>query len=472
MRFQPRAILVLILALHCTSSVQVTPEDWPMFRGPNGTGVLETSNLPTALGADTNLAWRVAVPFARSSPIVVGERLFLTGHEANNLITIALDRQAGQVLWRREIVRQRAAAIYTGNDPASPTPVSDGSNVYVFFPDLGLVSYTVEGTERWRVPLGPFHSFYGMSSSPVVSGDLVVQQCDQQSKSFVIAVDRNTGAIRWRIERPDMLESFATPVLWQPPDGPKQILVFGFHRLDAYAVESGERRWWVGTLGYMPKGVPVIGPDMIYVSAPGGEPMGPPSWEVALKDVDKNADGRVQREEVKNIPDAYEHFGWTDLNGDGAMDRDEFQRFNTMGLGGHGLHALKPGGAGDRTHHSIRWHNTKTYPNVPAPLLYRGVLYTVKTGGIVTTLDPATGAVLKTGRAGDALGEYYSSPVAGDDKVYVISGEGKVTVLRAGRQWTIAATGDLGEETYATPALSRGRVYARTREALYCFVAR
>jgi outer membrane protein assembly factor BamB len=218
--------------------------------------------------------------------------------------------------------------------------------------------------------------------------------------------------------------------------------------------------------------VPVIGTDTIYVSAPGGEAMGPPSWEVALKEFDKNADGRIEREEVRSIAEAYEHFGWTDLNNDGVMDRSEFQRFNTIGLAGHGLHALKPGGAGDETSRSIRWHNTKAYPNIPAPLLYNGVLYAVKTGGIITTFDPKTGEALKTGRAGDALGEYYSSPVAGDGKVYMISGEGKVTVLRAGRDWTIAATSDLGEETYASPAISRGRVYVRTRDALYCFVKR
>ena len=272
------------------------------------------------------------------------------------------------MLWRREIVRQRAAPIYKGNDPASPTPTSDGSNVYVFFPDLGLVSSMAGGNERWRVPLGPFHSFYAMESSPVVSGDVVVQQCDQQSKSFVIA---GTG-IRVRFAGESSVRT-CSKALQRPLSGSR--------RTDRNRYSSSDFTAWMLTRSspvravggwnprYMPKGVPVIGPDMIYVSAPGGEPMGPPSWEVALKDVDKNADGRVQREEVRNIPEAYGHFGWTDLNGDGAMDRDEFQRFNTMGLGGHGLHALKPGGAGDRTRNSIRWHKIpQDLPQHPRPV--------------------------------------------------------------------------------------------------------
>src|SRR5688572_26796252 len=128
-----------------SASAQVSPGDWPMFRGPNGAGVLETGSLPVELGPRANLAWKVPLPFARSSPIVVAGRVFVTGHEGNRLITLALNRQTGAILWRREIVRQRAAEIYKGNDPASPSPASDGSNVYVFFPDVGVVAHTVDG---------------------------------------------------------------------------------------------------------------------------------------------------------------------------------------------------------------------------------------------------------------------------------------------------------------------------------------
>ena len=109
---------------------------------------------------------------------------------------------------------------------------------------------------------------------------------------------------------------------------------------------------------------------------------------------------------------------------------------------------------------------------IPAPLLYQGVFYLVKDGGIITTLDAATGQLLKQGRAEKALGEYYASPIAADGKVYLASTEGKVTVLKAGREWEVLGVNDLGEEIHATPALTGGRIYLRTRAAVYSFGAK
>jgi len=97
------------------------------------------------------------------------------------------------------------------------------------------------------------------------------------------------------------------------------------------------------------------------------------------------------------------------------------------------------------------------------------VYYMVKTGGIITSLDPETGKLLKQGRARDALGEYYASPVAADGKLFLASEEGKVSVLKAGGEWEVLSVNDLGEEIHATPALNAGRIYVRTRSSLYCF---
>src|SRR5258708_2113581 len=152
-------------------------QEWPRFRGPNGAGVSTSTGLPVEFGPSKNLLWKTSVPFARSSPVIAGNRIFLTASEGDKLITLALDRATGKILWRREIVRPRATALYHENDPASPTPATDGKNVYAFFIDLGLVAYTVEGKELWRVPLGPFQTFYGLASSPVVSGNTVLQLC-------------------------------------------------------------------------------------------------------------------------------------------------------------------------------------------------------------------------------------------------------------------------------------------------------
>jgi outer membrane protein assembly factor BamB len=120
---------------------------------------------------------------------------------------------------------------------------------------------------------------------------------------------------------------------------------------------------------------------------------------------------------------------------------------------------------------AVRWRFKKNLPYIPAPLIYQDVYYMVRTGGIVTSLDPATGRLLKEGRSRDAMGEYCASPVAAGNKLFVASAEGKMTVLKAAAEWEILAVNDLGDEIHATPALSGGRIYVRTHDILYCFGA-
>lgn len=187
-------------------------------------------------------------------------------------------------MWQRMIVRERAAEIYKANDPASPTPVTDGTNVYAFFADLGLVSYGPDGNERWRVPLGPFNSFYGVANSPILVGDAVIQLVDARTDPILTAVHASTGRTLWTVKRPTTVEGFSTPVVHTPERGPPEILVLGSHRLDAYSAENGETLWWTGGLGYLPKGVPVVGRGFVVVSTSGSErPSFPPYSEVLQK---------------------------------------------------------------------------------------------------------------------------------------------------------------------------------------------
>jgi outer membrane protein assembly factor BamB len=462
------AFYVLLLTLLGSSS---SADDWLGFRGPNGSGVSETTGVPAEFGATQNLAWKTLVPFGRSSPVVAGDRIFLTASEGEKLITLCLDRVSGKIIWRSEATRARHMPMFKGNDVASPTSVSDGTNVFVFFAELGLLSYGPDGKERWRVPLGPFNNFYGIGSSPVLAGDTLVMVCDQRTNSFVIAVDARNGSVRWKIDRTSPIEGYATPIIYSPPDGEPQILVFGSHAMEAYALKTGERLWWVGGVGYAPKGVPVLGRGMVYVSAPGGDAPVFPPFDEGLKQFDANGDGRVQLEETRSDPYIHQHFGWMDPNGDGVIERTEYDHVWNASGAGHGLTAIRPGGKGNISAMGIVWSVKKGYPNVPAPLLYQDVLYTVRTGGIITSLNPETGDILKMGRSESALEEYYSSPVAADNKVFMISESGKVTVLKAGGLWEILAVNDLGEEVWATPAIANRTIYIRTRSALYAFAA-
>ncbi len=444
--------------------------EWLQFRGPNGAGVAEGFNLPAEFGPGKSLEWKTAIPFARSSPVVTGNRVFLTASEDDKLITLALDRKTGKILWRRDVVRARHMPIYRANDPASPSPVSDGKNVFAFFAELGLIAYGPDGTELWRVPLGPFNSFYGMGGSPVLAGNTLVMVCDQRTDSFVIAVDKRNGKVLWKKQRPNF-EGFSTPVIYSPKDGAAQLIVLGSHTLDAYSLDSGERLWWVSKIGTYPKGVPVLGADIVYVLGEGGDAPFLPPYDEALKEFDKDRDQRIHREEMKAQTEMAEHFGWLDANNDGYIDREEYDFVRTSTTAGHGVTAIRLGGLGDLTATNVVWSIKKSYPNIPAPLIYRDVMYLMKEGGILSTVNPASGEVLKMGRTPEALEDYYASPVAADGKVFMVSASGKVTVLKAGAQWEILAVNDLDEEVWATPAIAGNNLYIRTRNALYSFAA-
>jgi len=463
------AIALVVVA---ASSIYAQPtNEWRQFRGPNGTGVAEGFALPAEFSATKNLAWKTPVPFARSSPVVTADRVFLTASEGDKLITLALDRKTGKLLWRRDVVRARHMTIYKANDGASPSPVSDGKNVFVFFAELGLISYAPDGKERWRVPLGPFNSFYGMGGSPVLAGNTLVMVCDHRTDSFIIAIDARNGKEIWKTSRSNF-EAYSTPAIYRPKNGPAQVIVLGSQTVDAYSLDKGERLWWVNKIGSYPKGIPVVGTDMVYVNAEGADDPFFPAFEETLKQYDSDKDQRVHRDEMKSQKEASEHFGWLDANNDGYVDRAEYDFVRNSTTLGHGLTAVRLAGQGDITSSNVVWRVKKAYPNIPAPLIYKGVMYLMKEGGIVSSLNPATGEILKQGRTPDALEEYYASPVAADDKIFVVSASGKVTVLKAGAQWEILAMNDLDEEVWATPAIAGSNLYIRTRNALYSFASR
>jgi outer membrane protein assembly factor BamB len=462
--------ILQVLSLLWLIALSRADGQWTGFRGPNGAGVDSSTGYPVEFSPAKNVVWKTSVPFGQSSPIVVGGRLFLTASDGDRLLTICLDARSGKELWRREIRRERAQKLFRANDPASPTPAGDESGVYVFFPDFGLVSYTAEGKERWRHPLGPFRNFYGMAASPVVAGDLVALVCDQQAGSFVIAVDRSTGLQRWKTERPGMTIGWATPMVFRPAKGPAELIVLGSTRLDSYYLATGEPRWWsaLGSMGAL--GTPVSSGETLFVVTSSTNEPWMPAFETVLAKYDKDKDGRLSLQEFRDDPELGEHFGWIDANSDNFIDAAEWNTARAMGMGEFGAVAIRPDNArGQLGPGSIGWRFKKNLSFIPAPLVYRDVYYMVRDGGIVTSLNAATGQLLKQGRSPGALGEYYASPVAADGKLFLASGEGKMTVLKAAAEWEVLQVNDLGEEIRATPALSDGRIYVRTRSSMYCF---
>lgn len=467
-------LVVLLLGLFLAPAVSgLADEEWSRFRGPNGSGVAETAGLPTEFGPEKNVVWKTPLPPGHSSPVLSEDRIYLTAFEADQLVTLALDRQSGRQVWRREVARRHTLGVDKRNHPASPTPALDQGSVYVFFQDFGLLSYDRDGRERWRLPLGPFTNSYGMGASPIVAGDLVVLVCDQNTGSFMIAVDKGSGHIRWQVERPESKTGHSTPIVHTPPRGPAQLLVPGSFSLTAYALENGEKLWWVNGLAFEMKATPVIHGDTVFIHGTSSTGFSdsyggkiPSFADLRSHDVDR--DGRFAPTE---IPDelAKRWVKLMDLDGDGYLGQEEWAYYQSARRSQGGLWAFRLGGTGDMTAASALWHYNRTVPQLPSSLLYQDVLYMVNDGGIMTALDPRTGAVRAQRRLRGAVDAYYASPVAADGKVIVVSESGNVVVIKADGALSVLAVNPLDDLAYATPAIADGRLYVRTRGALYCF---
>jgi outer membrane protein assembly factor BamB len=446
---------------------------WGQFRGPNGSGVDTATGYPLTFSPTQQVVWKAALPYGQSSPVVVGSQVYVTARDGKQLLTIAFDAGTGHERWRRAITPARSTAIYKANDAASPTPAADEHGVVVFFADVGLVAFAPDGKERWRQPLGPFKNFYGMAGSPIIAGDMVILVCDQMSGSFMLALDRRTGRQRWRRERPGATVSWTTPMVFAPAGAAEpQLVVLSSTRLDGYALASGEPRWWMPLSSQGAIGTALAHRDIVIVATlASNEPWMEP-FEAALKTFDADKDGKLSRSEYATEKGFGDHFGWVDADGNDSLDKAEYDDARAMGIGEYGVAALKPAGRSGKVEpNAALWRFKKNLPFVPTPVVYDGLLYMVKAGGIVTAIDPATGQATKEGRSTDAPGDYTASPIAADGKVFLASVNGKVTVLKAGPQWEVLGVNDLGDEIHATPALSGGRLYVRTRGTLYCFGA-
>ncbi|HEY3138801.1 MAG TPA: PQQ-binding-like beta-propeller repeat protein [Blastocatellia bacterium] len=476
--------LLLAFLMASFSLSPVVAEDWSQFRGPNGTGVSSTSGLPTEFGPEKNVVWKTPLPPGHSSPVLARNRIFITAHTAEKpnykLLVFCLDRQTGKVLWQREVPRKQSGRLQLVNGPASPSPVTDGENVYAFFQEFGLLSYDANGKERWRLPLGPFNMFYGFGASPILVDDKVVLPVDQDNpSSFLIAVDKNSGRVRWKVDRPAVISGYSTPIVYQPKQGAKQIVIPESFQLSAYSVEDGKRVWWVRGLACEMKSIASHDAEFVYING-WGFPQNQPGkqvktipFEEGLAKYDKNHDGLIAKSEIsgtepmdKMLAAAFEAF---DTDRDEKLDAKDWEVFRAMMASENGLLAIKLGGDGDQTSAAIRWRYTKPVPQVPSTLLYQGVLYMVNDGGVLISFDPATGNVIKQGRLQGAIDKYFSSPVAADDKVFLIGEGGAVSVLKAAGDWQILTVNQLDDECFATPAIANGRIYVRTRSALYCF---
>jgi outer membrane protein assembly factor BamB len=381
----------------------VGAQEWTRFRGPNGSGLGSATNLP-AQWTEAGQQWKLRLPgVGHSSPVLWGERVFVTCADtrAGRWRVVCVDATAGTVAWQKDFPLP-AHPLHRNNTFATASATVDAARVYVprvEGKELRVTALTLEGSPAWEFNAGPFQTEHGLGHSPIRHARLVLLAVDHDLAGRIIALDAATGRLVWETSRSPGRADYSTPCLFQPEHGPA-VLVFNSQEDGIDAVEPGSGR-----------GV----------------------WSL----------GRVLTMRSISSPVVT---GGLLLSSCGS------------GGGGNYVVALRPPtNPGDKP--AVAYTIRKSASYVPTPLVLGDLLFLWSDGGIVTCVEAGTGVVHWQERVG---GNYFSSPVCADGKLYGVSTAGEVVVLAAGKEPKELGRSSLGEASHATPAIAGGRIYFRT----------
>jgi len=419
-RSSDNSLLLLAALSIAILADSATAADFSQFRGPSGDGHAPATGLPVTWNPTKHVTWQVPVTgMGWSSPIVVGNRLFLTtavaktggGPDDQSLRAICLDIKTGKTVWDEEVFARNHVStqglLHSKNSHASPTPISDGKKLYVHFGTEGTAALDLAtGRITWKMQDLAYVARHGNGGSPSLVDGLLVVTCDGQDVDYVAAIDTRNGKIAWKTDRTLDLPrkfSFSTPLVIEVK-GKKQIVCPGTGLVAAYEPKTGKEIWRVlyGD-GYSVIPRPIFGHGLVYICSGWGVPT---------------------------------------------------------------LFAIRPTGTGDVTDTHVAWKQTSkaNVPHTPSALLIKDELFMISDTGIASCLDAHTGKLHYRKRIG---GKFSASPTFADGKIFIQSETGRGFVLKPGREFVELGRNQLNGRTYASYAVSDNALFIRTENRLY-----
>lgn len=427
-------MLTVVVAAALGMNPTSRADNWPQWRGPRNDGISSEQGLPTTWSKTVNVAWRTPLPGrAGATPCVWDDHIYLTSNEGDDLVLLCVATQDGAIKWKRTVCSGNQDARAGEGNSASPSPSTDGEHVWVFFGTGVLACYTADGTEVWRLDanerFGKIDIQFGMTSTPVLDGEFLYLQLihgpmkldDQTRTGKVIKLDKKTGKTVWEVDRItdaqfECKHSYASPMLYR--DGTREFLVVhGADCTTGHAVEDGRELWRFGGLNgpttTNPKphdqtfrfvASPAIVPGTIIIPTCKGGPT------VALRVTD-------------------------DLIGD-CTEKAAV----------------------------VRWVNPLT-PDVSMPVIADGLVYMLHKDGKLQCVDLETGEDVYVKRT--HTGQHRTSPLLADGRLSFGSNDGWVSVVKAGREFELLDSIDIGEAITASLLVANGTLYVRSYDALY-----
>jgi outer membrane protein assembly factor BamB len=407
------------LLLFATSGLAA---NWPTWRGPQGDGVTPETNLPLTWSATENVKWKIDLPSpGNSTPIIWGDRIFLTQNVGDRRTVMCLDRKDGKVLWQEGPTWSEKEQTHQANPFCASSPITDGERVIAWFGSAGMYAWDLAGKELWHVNLGKQDHIWGYGSSPILLGDLCILNFGPGPGSQVVAVDKRTGNQAWRFDVPSPAVS----------EGP------------------GSGQGWTGTWS-TPVVAKIDGHEQIVAGLPG-----------AVYGIDPS-----------NGREIWHCNGLNPLVYAEPIVADNW----IVGLGGFGGFAigLRAGGTGDVTESNRLWQEKRNPQRIGSGVVVDGKIYLPSDPGFVQCIDPKTGERLLNERppVPPQKASSWSSFVRSGDRIYLVTKSSDTLVFRADPKMELLADNALNDGmTNASIAVSDGQLFIRTWAHLWCISA-